>query len=274
MKNVGININSQKDPENQILNRILRKLQKKCNVVVFSDAEELKESRSEFDFVISVGGDGTILRTARAIGNREIPILGINFGNLGFLTTAEGRELEDALEKACNDEYSIEERMMLECTIKHCGIEQKLLALNDVVVCKGTLSRVINYNINIDGTHYNSILADGIIISTPTGSTAYSLSAGGPIIYPTLELVTITPICPISLSARNFVLDGGSEININFDQNKENAFLTVDGQEAFELNNSSEISIKKSKNKTKLIKTHNYDYFNVLRKKIISRIKE
>ncbi|WP_102400850.1 NAD(+)/NADH kinase [Haloimpatiens massiliensis] len=274
MKSVGININSQKDPENKILNRILKKLDNICNTVVFSDARELKESCDEFDFVISVGGDGTILRTARAIGHREIPILGVNFGNLGFLTTAEGKELENTLEKVCEDQYSIEERMMLECIVRDGQIERKLLALNDVVVSKGTLSRVINYNVNIDGMHYNSIVADGIIISTPTGSTAYSLSAGGPIIYPTLELVTITPICPISLSARNFVLDANSEININLHENKESAFLTVDGQEAFELNDSSEIIIKKSKNKTKLIKIHNYDYFNVLRKKIISRIKE
>lgn len=271
MENIGININSQKHIDNKILNDLLKNIKEDYNVFVYRDSIELKEN-SNLDLIISLGGDGTILKTARAVVDNEIPILGINFGNLGFLTTAEGKELKNTLKKVLKGQYYIEDRVMLQCNIKKGEKDYNLLALNDVILCKHTLSRVIDYKINIDGNYYNNIVADGIIISTPTGSTAYSLSSGGPIMYPTLDLVNITPICPIDLNGRSIILDGNSEIEVKLFKSKDNAFLIIDGQEFFEIDENTVVTIKKYKHKCKLIKTNDYDYFNVLRKKVISRI--
>ncbi|WP_392486394.1 NAD(+)/NADH kinase [Haloimpatiens sp. FM7315] len=274
MKNIGININSEKDPENKILNDILKILGNECKIFVFNDCRGIPEKSSQLDMILSIGGDGTTLRTARSVVKNAVPILSVNFGNLGFLTTAEGTNLESTLNKVLNNQYYIEDRMMLECDFKGGNSRDKLFSLNDIVLCKGTLSRVVNYELSIDDKIYNSLVADGIIISTPTGSTAYSLSAGGPIIYPTLDVISITPICPLFLNMRSFILNSDNNISLKISDTNEPVFLTIDGQEAFELCNDNKINIRKSKYKTKLIKTYDYDYFSTLRKKIISRIKE
>ncbi|MFD3157383.1 NAD(+)/NADH kinase [Haloimpatiens sp. FM7330] len=273
MKNIGININANKDPNEKILKEILNCIDKdKYNTYIFRDSKKINNMASELDIVISIGGDGTILRTARILAKYSVPIIGINFGNLGFLTTAESNELKKALSELFAGKYFIEERMMIQCILRDNKADKEIISLNDIVISKGALSRVINYNMNIDGHYYNNIIADGIILSTPTGSTAYSLSAGGPIIYPTLDLISITPICPLSLNMRSMILDSNSQISIKFDEKNESVFLTVDGQEAFELNSESEIIIKKSKYKSKLIRLEGHNYFETLRKKIMLRI--
>lgn len=278
MKNIGIIINSTKDKSGDIQQRVTDFLHNRIDGVslkLFDRQNKITEADAKaLNMVISLGGDGTILSTARDVAKYDLPILGINIGNLGFLSSAEFSDIKQCIEKIVNGEYEIEERMMLKCTfnLQNCTKEQYLL--NDAVISKGTLARILEYSIKIDGRYYTNFKADGIIISTPTGSTAYSLSAGGPIVYPTLDLISITPICPLSLGIRTMVLDGNSKIEIMIKKKYQEAYLTLDGQEAFEIIDENSISITKAPWKCKLIRVKGYDYFDVLRKKIISRTKE
>lgn len=277
MRNIGININSSKDIEGKILNNIIEMVYNQiegAKIQVFNDSFGFTKDIAEtLDFIISLGGDGTFLRTARMVVEYNIPILGVNIGNLGFLTSVEISNFEYALKCIRNNEYSIEKRKMLQCSLSENDSQHKYLLLNDAVIAKGTLARMIEFDIYVDNCFYTSYTADGVIVSTPTGSTAYSLSAGGPIIYPTLELITITPICPHYLGMRTVVFDGSSKIKILIKKRHESIFLTVDGQESVELNNSQSIFIQSSNYDCNIIKLKGYDYFKVLRKKIISRTK-
>jgi len=277
MRSIGINVNSSKGIDDSTLNSMIEVIKdnlKDVEVKCYKDSEGLeKEESRNLDLVISFGGDGTILRTARALSNYEVPILGVNIGNLGFLTEVERGDFESAIRKLQKEEYNIEERMMLNCVVSNDKGTREYAALNDIVIAKGTLARIVKYNIEIDDKHYTEFTGDGVIIATPTGSTAYSLSAGGPIIYPSLNLITITPICPHTLGARTMVIGAESKVSIDVMKKYENVYLTVDGQEAFELEDMDKISITMAYLKCKLIKFEDYDYFNVLRKKITSRTK-
>lgn len=268
MKNIGLNINSSKFIDDTIVENIIKKICKYingANVTIYKDSEGLDlDSTYNLDVIIVLGGDGTILRTARAVSQYGVPIFGINMGNLGFLTAIEILEFEDAIKKLSSHDYMIEDRMMLQCNVNN----EKYISLNDIVISRGTLSRILNYEVFIDDKLYTSFNSDGVIISTPTGSTGYALSAGGPIIYPTLEIMSVIPICPHSMKNRSIMIESGSKIDIKIDHKKENVFLTLDGQEAIELDKFKEIQIKKCSFKCKLIKIQGYDYFDVLRKKI------
>ena len=277
MKNIGININTSKDLDGKILDAIRKDIYntiKDAKLSFFKDSIGLNQTDLNLDLVISLGGDGTMLRVARELAPKGIPILGVNIGNLGFLTEVESTEFHSAMKSLYEGDYFIENRMMLSCDIVNNCETKTFLALNDIVLAKGTLSRIVKYDIIIDKKFYTTFVSDGVIISTPTGSTAYSLSAGGPLIYPTLNLISITPICPHSLGVRTTVIDSNSKILINRKTQREKVFLTVDGQEAFELNEMDEVKITMSNFKCKLIKLNTYDYFSILRKKITSRTKE
>lgn len=278
MRNIGINVNMTKDAEGNILKSIIDIINKNitdASIKIFDNTQGVDEkSVSNLDFIISLGGDGTLLGTARETAQFDIPILGVNIGNLGFLTGVESSEFEYAIKAIKNREYSIEERMMINCSVKREEAEKNFLCLNDIVLSKGTLARMAKYEIYIDNMFYSSFTADGVIISTPTGSTAYSLSAGGPIIFPTLKLISITPICPHSLGIRTIVIDSSSKININIKKKYESVFLTVDGQESLEVTENDIIEIGMSLFKCKLIKLQRYDYFDILRKKITLRSKK
>jgi NAD+ kinase len=180
-------------------------------------------------------------------------------------------EFENAMKKIIKDDYYVEDRMMLNCTLPHRGNLEEYTALNDIVVSKGTLARVVKYELHIDNKFYIDFTGDGLIIATPTGSTAYSLSAGGPIIYPNLDVIAVTPICPLSLSMRTIVLDSKNEISISIKSEHESIFLTLDGQRAIKLNNYEKLLVSVSNKKCRLVKFHDYNYFDILRKKIISR---
>ena len=275
MKKIGININSTKDKEGKIIKYvelIVRKYFIGCKIYKFYDAFHLeKEENRELDLLIALGGDGTILRAARSVEKFETPILAVNIGHLGFLSSIELADFEDAIKKIINKEFYIDDRMMVKCLLPKIDGEHYYTALNDIVVSKGTLSRAISYYIYIDDNFYISYKADGLIISTPTGSTAYSLSAGGPIIYPTLDVISITPICPISVGVKTIVLHSKNKINIKIKSYSEGAYLNIDGQNVVELNHDEEIFVEILSRKCKLIKFDDYNYFNVLRKKIISR---
>ncbi|SKA76757.1 NAD+ kinase [Clostridium sp. USBA 49] len=278
MKNIGININKIKDNQGIILDsliNIINRIMIQTNIKIFNNTESLDEKFvKDLDFIISLGGDGTLLGTAREIAKYGIPILGVNIGNLGFLTEVESSEFEYAINRIKNKQYRIEERMMLNCSVKRGEKEKSFLCLNDTVLSKGTLARMVNYDIYIDNMFYSSFTADGVIVSTPTGSTAYSLSAGGPIIFPTLKLISITPICPHSLGMRTIVVDSKSKINIYIKKKHESVFLTVDGQQSLEINNNDIIEISMAPFQCKLIKLDKYNYFDILRKKITLRTKE
>ena len=277
MRKIGININTSKAMDKERLASMIRTIEEEIEdsmVFCYKDSQGLDNIASEqLDFVISLGGDGTILRTARALAKYHVPIFGVNIGNLGFLTEIESTEFKKAVTKLKNKQYSIEERMMLDCCVNNENSSKSYLALNDIVIAKGTLARIVKYNINIDSKFYTEFTADGVIIATPTGSTAYSLSAGGPIVYPTLNLITITPICPHTLGARTMILDAESKVTIDVKKKYESVFLTVDGQEAVEISDMDKIHITMSLLKCRLIKFEGYDYFSVLRKKITSTTK-
>lgn len=272
MKNIGININSSKFIDKEVIDNIIYKIKKNikdANIKIYTNCSGLKSMESgENDFIIALGGDGTILSTARAIAPYEIPILGINMGNLGFLTSVESLDLDAAIENLSKGKFHIEDRMMLQCEVVNEKNKKTYSCLNDVVISKGTLSRIFKYDIFINDKFYTSFKSDGVIISTPTGSTAYALSAGGPIIYPTLDVMLLTPICPHSMQMRSIILESKSEISILIDKRNESAFLTVDGQKSIELDKREKITIKQYDVKCKLIKIDGYDYFEVLRKKI------
>ena len=275
MKNIGININTTKDKEGKIIKyvkSIISKYIDDNNIFIFKDAIGLENIKyNDLDIIIALGGDGTILRTSRNLNNSNIPILGVNIGNLGFLSSVELLEFENAMKRFSEDDYYVEDRMMLNCTLPSRDKPEKYTALNDIVVSKGTLARIVKYEIYIDNKFYVNFTGDGLIIATPTGSTAYSLSAGGPIIYPNLDVVAVTPICPLSLSMRTIVLDCKSEISISIKSGHESIFLTVDGQRAIKLNNYEKILVSVSNKKCRLVKFNDYNYFDILRKKIISR---
>lgn len=275
MKKIGININTTKDKDGEIIKYVKNVVSKYIddnNIFIFKDAFGLKNIKyNDLDIIIALGGDGTILRTSRNINNSNTPILGVNIGNLGFLSSVELLEFENAMKKIIADDYYVEDRMMLKCTLPLRGESEEYTALNDIIVSKGTLSRVVKYELHIDDKFYIDFTGDGLIISTPTGSTAYSLSAGGPIIYPNLDVIALTPICPLSLSMRTIVLDSKSEISVSIKCEHESIFLTLDGQRAIKLNSYEKILVSVSDKKCRLVKFNDYNYFGILRKKIISR---
>ncbi|MDF2881049.1 MAG: kinase [Clostridiaceae bacterium] len=278
MKNIGINVNTSKKDYENILNYIssnIYNIDREVKIIVYKDTLGLDNIENEkLDAMIVLGGDGTILSTARAISKFQVPILGINIGHLGFLAQVEISHCLPALKALLKDEYEIEERAILQCIYEENDGEKLLPALNDIVLSKGTLARIVKYNIYIDNKFYTTFVADGVIISTATGSTAYSLSAGGPIMYPTLSLFSITPICPHSVGMRTLIVDSKSTVKVQVVRNYESVFLTLDGQEFMEMGDNNFITVSAYPHKCKLIRFNDYDYFDVLRKKITTRTKE
>ena len=221
------------------------------------------------DWVIVLGGDGTLLGAARKIGRYGLPILGINLGGLGFLTEIPLKRLYKDLEKLLAGEITIENRLMLETSILRNHEEQcHFSVLNDVVINKGVSARIIDLEVVIDGRFLTTFRADGLIISSPTGSTAYNISAGGPILYPDLEALILTPICPFALTHRPIVLPDTSVIEIKMGENSEEVTLTFDGQVGFNLKDNDRVIVSKSEKKLKLIKSSDQDYFDILRTKL------
>jgi NAD+ kinase len=223
---------------------------------------------SQVDAIIVFGGDGTILSVARSIGDNNAPILAVNLGSLGFLTEVTLDELYEALDRLLKGEHRIDERRLLDATVKRSdGSSASFHALNDVVITKGALARIIQLDAYIDEDFMATFLADGLIIATPTGSTAYSLAAGGPIVLPSLACTVVTPICPHTLTNRPLVFPPESEIRITLTSG-EDVMLTVDGQQGVELAEEDEIVCTSSRRRIELIKPHNKSFFDVLREKL------
>ena len=233
----------------------------------FSDMPE------DIECVLVLGGDGTLLQAARELLQRHIPLLGINLGTLGFLTSAEKSELPKCLDSVLDDSCSIDERMMLEGVAYH-GSEkiQMNIALNDVIIARAGFSRLVELKIYVNGELLSIYNADGIIVSPPTGSTGYSLSAGGPIIFPQTDVIVITPICPHSLQARSLVVSGEDRIMIEIGRRrktqKEEAMVTFDGRSAQELETGDRIEIYKAQETTQLIRLKGRSFYQALQNKI------
>lgn len=228
--------------------------------------EELIAEKS--DFVISMGGDGTVLSAARFVGRTEKPILGVNLGGLGFLTEVSLEDLYPSLEKFLAGEYSIAQRMVLEAEIHGQPDSQTYFAMNDVVIDRGSSPRVIRVDVSIDGEYFNTYVADGVIVSTPLGSTAYSLAAWGPIVVPTLESIILNPICPHALTVRPTVISSGSRIVLRVQLDDSKAMLSIDGQENIEMPSGTSIQVKKSDFYLHFVIFEDSNFFDRLRKKL------
>ena len=221
------------------------------------------------DFIIVLGGDGTLLSVARVIGAKGTPILGVNLGSLGFLTEVTLEEMYPLLDEILMGQMIIDERGMIETSIFRKGKEiAKYTVLNDVVINKGALARMILMETRVGGRYLNTYRADGLIISTPTGSTAYSLSAGGPIVYPTVGAVIISPICPHTLTNRPIVVPDDATIEVTMLTENEDMLVTLDGQEGHELKHMDTVVVKKTKGTTRLILSPKKDYYQILRQKL------
>ncbi len=227
-----------------------------------------EEIPSKSDIVMVFGGDGTLLGVARLVGNLGVPILGINLGGLGFITELNRKELHKNMDAIFSGKCSFEERIMLLADV-YRG-KKKIIqhnAFNDVVLNKTVLSRMFELDIIVNTQYASNFRADGLIISTPTGSTAHSLSAGGPILYPTLETFLMTPICPHTLTNRPIVLPDTFILEINI-KGADDVYMTIDGQVGFPLKLRDRIIIKKADYKAKFLVLHSRDYFHILRTKL------
>lgn len=219
--------------------------------------------------IIVLGGDGTILSCARSVANLNVPVLGVNLGRLGFLTEIEVQDIEPALEKLIVGDYGVEERMMIQAQVYRNGeIVEDSIGLNDAVITKGAFARLIHLAIYVDDQFYSTIPADGLIVSSPTGSTAYSLSAGGPLVPPDLELMLVTPICPHTLTSRPLVVSAEKSIKVKFLSYHKESMLTLDGQHGFQLQQEDEIVIKKAAFTAKFVKLTGRNFFTLVRKKL------
>ena len=284
MKRIGVITNIDKDKDLKYTRILVDSIKSQGGIAVLcSDiAKELDlkeeylcedEVLSNSELVISLGGDGTFLKVARQALDKDMPLLGINLGSLGFLTEIDKNEITTAVGHIIKDEFEIENRMMLEATIMRNGnVIAKDTALNDIVISRGAISRILHLKMYMNNAFADTFPGDGLIISSPTGSTGYSLSAGGPIVEPDIDLIIVTPICPHILYSRSFITSGSGNIKVVVDEDYfHTAMVTVDGQEGYEIIGGDNIYIKKSDYLVKIIRISPRNFFNVLRTKIYDR---
>ena len=233
------------------------------------DLKELNRELKNSDMLVCFGGDGTLLHASKAATYHGVPVLGVNIGTMGFMAELESGEIGQLANLAKQD-YRLEERMMLSVSVLRDGAE--VLhdnALNDTVVTKGAVARVIQMDIFCDGIEAISFSGDGVIVCTPTGSTAYSMSAGGPIVEPAAENIVITPVCAHTMLSRPIVTAGSRTVDVHIGRiGRKNAFLSVDGGRAFRLNTGDTIRIQRSRYTTKLVRLSNKSFFEILNKKL------
>ena len=223
----------------------------------------------ETQCIVVMGGDGTLLSVARRYGQQGVPILGVNVGGLGFLTEVSLDELHPTLEQVLAGRYEVEERMMLRSTIfRRDRVFWEETVLNDAVINKGALARIVELTTWIDGEYLTTYRADGLIIATPTGSTAYTMSAGGPIVYPTLRHVILLPICPHTLNNRPIILPETVTVSVTLDKKAEDVYLTVDGQVGAALEAGDRVEVECASHHLKLIKSPRRSHFETLRAKL------
>ncbi|NLZ80895.1 MAG: NAD(+)/NADH kinase [Clostridiales bacterium] len=276
--------NSMKDTDFKVTNQIQEYLTFKGKQCILNQGKYLEKDGTfrytdpctipkDTDCILVVGGDGTLIRSARDLVGYDYPLVGVNFGKLGYLAEIEKENIIPSLDKLMADEYYVEERMMLEGTLYRDGkVFGKDIALNDIVLNRSGMLRVIEFKIYVNGEFLNLYSADGIIISTPTGSTAYNLSAGGPIVSPDASLILITPICPHALNTRSIVLPSTDKIVVELSANRngreEERLVSYDGDNTFHLLAGDTIEIKRSVRNTKVLRLNRINFLEVLRIKM------
>ena len=280
MKTAVMSINPSGD-KNFTYSKNIAKYLSQNNVKVLCDIEGIENTEYEkdyakmfekADFGITLGGDGTLLRIAQYSAKTNVPILGINLGRLGFLVELEKDEFS-GIDKILKGEYEIENRMMIEANVIRDGQEiLNLIALNDIVVAKGNMAKMIHFKLEIDNALVNDYHADGVIFATPTGSTAYSMSAGGPVLHPSLDAITITPVCPHTMTSRPVVTGINQDITLTTEiAHDEKIVLYADGNEKINLYGNDIVKITKSPYSVGLIRTENRSFFEILNKKLSER---
>ncbi len=276
--------NKEKDVDFHVTKRIVSYIERAGKSVTLSGESSEQDSNSTVDTskniecAIVLGGDGTIIQAANDLMSQNIPIFGVNLGTLGFLAEVEKQHVEVALERLFRNDYRIENRLMLKGNILYSPIHQRIsenkeqYALNDIVITRKGFSRIISLEIYVNDVLVDNFLGDGVIISTPTGSTAYNLSAGGPIVLPDANVMVITPICPHSLSPRSIVVSAEDTIKVIVAKSKKSqeaeAIATYDGKEGIDLGTEDTIIIHKAKHNTQLVKLNNNGIYEVLRSKL------
>jgi len=236
-----------------------------CKIQVLGEAE----MPERVDLILVLGGDGTMIATGRMLGDKQVPVIGVNYGGLGYLAEFPIEELFPALEAILDGQYQVQQRLMLSVELwRGEGLVTRSRVLNDVVVNKSALARIIEIEAYLNQQFVNLFRADGLIVTTPTGSTAYNLSAGGPIIFPSMNAMVITPICPFTLSNRPIVVPDDSVIEVHLITKNEEVALTLDGQVGFSLQAGDRILIRKSNTAFHLVQPPNRNYFEVLRNKL------
>lgn len=281
MKHFYLITNEVKDPQGLYTERIIAYLEAHGGEVtcvhntVRADisgvicADHIAENR---ECVLVLGGDGTLLRAARNMIDRDIPLLGINLGTLGYLAEVEIGAIESALDKLLADDFTREERMMLEGQVQKQGCKEENFALNDIVITRCGSLQILTFHIYVNGQFLNSFSADGMIVATPTGSTGYNMSAGGPVVEPAANLLLLTPICPHTLNTRSIVLAPEDEIRIEIPQGKDGRLQSVeanfDGSHKISLVTGDSIVIRKAARTTGILKLNTESFLAVLHKKM------
>ena len=277
MTRLGVVGNRRYEGLPEILRRIARRGPKLGLTIAFerglaeiAGEGELIEDGSTVDGLITLGGDGTMLRGARLLGGREVPILGVNLGRLGFLTSCGRDQLDDALDRFAHGDYRAEIRMQLEAHSQTIRGEERRswLALNDVVLHKGGFARVVKLRVLVDGEDVGVYAADGVIISTPTGSTAYNLSAGGPVVLPTQHLIITTPISPHTLAIRPLVVPPDSEVTVRAEDGPEELLVTIDGQVGTMFAPGDSLIVRRAAASVVVVRFSETTFFSVLRRKL------
>ncbi len=284
MKKITVIANTKKDPSLEITKQVISELERFADVIYVSEELLLEKTEkvefvktdalfSDADAVITVGGDGTILGIAPEISKKNIPVLGINLGRVGFMAELETNEIS-LLSKLTTSEYIIDSRMMLDVDVIRSGqVVHSFTALNEVVVMNGSISKMIELDLYCNDGYVSSFHADGLILSTPTGSTAYSLSAGGAVIDPALDCILMTPVCAHSFyNARPIIFSSASELSVkDVRMSDENTYLTLDGNRNVKLSFGDSVVVKKSQYTTDLIKIKSTRFYNTLYTKLSER---
>jgi NAD+ kinase len=280
IKRIGIISKPKKTEIREIVPPLITWLRER-NVEVFIDKEagsmlespERSLSRNELpgqvDLLVVLGGDGTLLATARALSRKPVPILAVNLGGLGFLTVITREELYPTLEMVLAGEASVERRVQIEGELVRADeVISTFLALNDVVLNKGAIARILDFDVLVDGRFVSTYKSDGLIVSTPTGSTAYSLAAGGPIVAPAVAAFIVTPICAHTLTNRPLVLPDTARIEIAVKSQREAAYLTVDGQVGLATHSDDTVRLRKASSCVEIVQPPSKSYFEILRQKL------
>lgn len=269
MEKIGIVVNLRKPNAEKWLGELRSWLSKRDVEIRDTVTSSMEEVLKEASLLVCLGGDGTILRLANQMRERPVPVLAVNIGSLGFLTDVKTDEMFDELQTYFLGQCPIEERLMLSCAAKggRSRIERRFQALNDLVVSREGLTRLLKVRVDVSGETLTSFSGDGVIVATPTGSTAYSLSAGGAVVHPKLEAVIITPICPHASALRSLVVGADERITISIqcEGDGEKALLTADGQENVEVDEATSIEITRSPIPFRLVKSSKRNYFETLR---------